>query len=152
MTAVELLGTQMHIDAPVEDVFDFMADVENEKSWNPDLKSVRRVDGGDVRAGVEWDGVYRGMGRTHIRLEEYDRPRRLAFSTTGPRMNMRFSFDYRPGSAPGTTDITVDSDVEPRGFMRVMTPLLGPMMRKTFAQRPAQLAAGIRKHQDDVSR
>jgi hypothetical protein len=36
------------------------------------------------------------MGAMRIRLEEIDRPNRIAFSTTGPRMDMQFSFDFGP--------------------------------------------------------
>src|SRR2546429_423653 len=32
----------MHIDAPRDDVFAFMADVENEMAWNPDVRSIHR--------------------------------------------------------------------------------------------------------------
>src|SRR5690349_23881129 len=82
------LDKQMQIGASPEEAFDLMADVGNETIWNPDVKSVRRVDAGAAAAGAEWDGEYRGMGTMRVRLDECDRPRRLVFTTTGSRMNM----------------------------------------------------------------
>lgn len=141
---MQLMGLTMHIDAPVDDVFDFMADVENERDWNPDLRSVERIGTGPIERGAEWDGTYRGMGAMRIRLDEYDRQRRrLAFSTTGSRMNMTFSFSFGAAEGGEATDIAVDAEVEPKGGLRLAAPLLGPMMRRTFAKRPAQLSAAM---------
>jgi carbon monoxide dehydrogenase subunit G len=138
----------MHLDAAPEEAFDFMADVTNEPAWNPDVKSVRRLDDGPVVVGSEWEGDYKGMGAMRIRLEEIDRPNRLAFSTSGSRMDMQFSFEFGPGSAASGTDVTARADVHPRGAMKLVGPLLGPMMRRTLSQRPAQLSAGLRAARD----
>jgi carbon monoxide dehydrogenase subunit G len=134
----------MHVDATPEEVYDLLADVDNERSWNPDVKSVRRIDEGPVGAGAEWDGDYKGMGTMRVRLVECERPHRLVFSTTGPRMRMRFAFHFAPGAAAATADVTADADIEPAGITRLFAPLLGPMMRRTMAQRPAQIEQGVR--------
>jgi hypothetical protein len=45
-------GTQSQeitLDGPVEQVFDFMADVDNERGWNPELRFVARAGGGRRR-------------------------------------------------------------------------------------------------------
>jgi hypothetical protein len=34
--------------------------------------------------------------------------------------------------------------VAPKGAMKLMSPLMGPMMRRTFSKRPAQLMAELR--------
>lgn len=133
----------MQIAGPVDEVFDFMADVANETRWNPDVKTVRRLDSGPLAVGSEWEGTYRGMGAMRVRLDEYERPHRLVFSTTGVRMNLRVAFDYAAGAGGDTTAVTVAAGVEPQGIMRVLSPVVGPMMRSTFAKRPAQLSAGL---------
>jgi hypothetical protein len=137
------LTKSMQIDAPTAEVFDFMADCNNEAGWNPDVKAIRRLDSGPLGPGAVWEGDYRGMGTMRIVLEEYDRPTRLSFSTTGKQMDMRFTFAYGP--ATERADISLDMDVQPKGLMKAMTPLLGPMMNRTFAKRPAQLAEGVRR-------
>lgn len=140
---MELMGTKMSIDAPTAEVFDFMADPENEMGWNPDIKSIRRLGSGPIGVGTEWEGVYRGMGKMRVRIEEYDRPRRLAFTTSGPRLDMRFAFDFAPD--PSRAELTADAEMRPKGLTKLMTPLFAPMMRRTFSRRPAQMEDAIRR-------
>jgi uncharacterized protein YndB with AHSA1/START domain len=129
------------VDAPVEELFDLMADPETEVDWNPDAIDVRRIDQGAVGPGAEWQGRYKGMGSLRIKLDEHERPHRLAFSIEGDRMDMHWTFTFAPDGTG--TRLEAEAELQPKGAMRLMTPLFGPMMRRTFAKRPAQLAAGI---------
>jgi hypothetical protein len=97
-----------------------------------------------VKTGAEWDGRYKGMGTMRIRLDEYERPKRLRFTTSGNKMDMTWTFDY---SSPGASKTHVDAhaEIQAKGPMRLMGPLMGPMIRRTFSQRPAQLEAGLQK-------
>jgi uncharacterized protein YndB with AHSA1/START domain len=82
------LDIDTRVDAPAEELFDLMADPETEVGWNPDALDVRRIGAGPVGPGAEWQGRYQGKGSMLIRLDEYERPRRLVFSITGDRMDM----------------------------------------------------------------
>src|SRR3954451_14314030 len=119
----------MPIDAPAHEGFDFMADIENERYCNPEVKDMQRIDAGPVGAGAEWEGDYRRMGTMRVRLDEYDRPRRLVFSTVAPRMDMHFVFEFAPVDRGAATDITANADVRPRGVLKLAAPLLGVRMR-----------------------
>ena len=129
------------VEAPVEELFDLMADPETEVDWNPDAIEVRRVDDGPLGPGARWQGRYKGMGTMDIHLDEYERPGRLVFSITGDRMDMHWTFTFAPDGA--TTRLAAEAELQPKGAMRLMSPLLGPMMRRTFSKRPAQLATGV---------
>jgi uncharacterized protein YndB with AHSA1/START domain len=129
------------VDAPVDELFDLMADPEKEVDWNPDAIDIRRVDDGPLGPGARWRGRYKGMGTMDIRLDEYERPARLVFSITGNRMDMRWTFTFAPEDR--ATQLSAKAELQSTGAMRLMSPLLGPMMRRTFAKRPAQLAAGV---------
>jgi uncharacterized protein YndB with AHSA1/START domain len=129
------------VDAPVAELFDLMADPATEERWNPDALAVRRLDEGPIRAGAQWDGRYKGMGTMHITLDDYERPNRLVFTITGNRMDMHWTFGFLPDGT--STQLTAAASLRPRGPWRLLSPLLGPMMRRTFAKRPAQLAAGV---------
>jgi uncharacterized protein YndB with AHSA1/START domain len=137
------LDMRMQIDAPPDDVFDLMADVGNEATWNPDVKVVRRLDAGALAAGAEWEGDYRGMGTMRVRLDEYDRGRRLVFTTIGSRMNMHFSFDFEATNDGRSSGVHVCADIVPRGIMKLAAPVLTPMMRRTMAKRPGQINHGV---------
>ena len=109
------LDLTLDLDEPPEAVFDLMADVGHEPLWNPDALDVKRVDDGPLAAGAEWDGRYKGMGTMRVRLDEYERPKRLKFTTTGNKMDMRWTFDYTPaGESRGRTS-TPTRRSSPRG-------------------------------------
>ena len=63
------------------------------------------------------------------------------FSITGNRMDMHWTFTFAPEDTG--TELRATAELEPKGAMRLASALLGPMMRCTFAKRPAQLAAGV---------
>ena len=65
----------------------------------------------------------------------------LVFSIAGSRMDMRWSFAFVARDTK--THLTATAELRPKGVIRLMSPLLGPMMRRTFARRPAQIAAGV---------
>ena len=136
------LDLALDVDEPTEAVFDLMADVANEPLWNPDALDVKRLDDGPLAVGAEWEGRYKGMGTMRVRLEEYERPTRIKFVTTGNKMDMRWTFDYS-SPAPSKTHVDAHADIQPKGPMRLMGPLMGTMIKRTFAKRPAQLAAGM---------
>jgi uncharacterized protein YndB with AHSA1/START domain len=131
------------VDAPTEELFDLMADPETEVQWNPDAIEVHRVDEGPIGPGARWHGRYKGMGTMNITLDEYERPERLVFSITGNRMDMHWTFAYAPDGT--ATQLSATAELTPKGAMRLFAPLLGPMMRRTFSKRPAQLAEGVAK-------
>lgn len=137
------LDINTKVDAPVDDLFDLMADPETEEHWNPDALEVRRLDQGSIGPGAQWQGRYKGIGTLHITLDEYERPRRLVFSITGNRMDMHWTFTLAPDGT--ATQLVAAAELRPKGAMRLLSPLFGPMMRRTFSQRPAQLAAGVAK-------
>jgi hypothetical protein len=120
-----------------------MADPENETDWNPDVIEIRPLTGDrPLGPGSQWEGRYRGMGTMRVRLDEYERPERLVFTTSGDRIDMRFVFAFS-GHGVGPTHIVADADMTPKGPMRLIGPLFGPMMRRTMSKRPEQIAAGV---------
>ena len=135
------LDINARVDAPIEELFDLMADPETEVDWNPDAVEVRRIGQGAIGPGAEWQGRFKGMGSMQIKLDEYERPHRLAFSINGNRMDMHWTFTFAPDA--GATRLAAEAELQPKGAMRLMSPLIGPMMRRAFSKRPAQLAAGV---------
>jgi uncharacterized protein YndB with AHSA1/START domain len=131
------------VDAPVDELFDLMANPSTEEQWNPDALEVHRVDDGAIGPGARWRGRYKGMGDMDITLDEYERPSRLAFSIVGSRMDMHWTFTYTADGASASL-LTAVADLRPKGPLRLLTPLFAPMMRRTFSKRPEQLAAGVR--------
>jgi hypothetical protein len=68
-----------------EEVFDFLADIRNEKLWNRRLIDIEKISIGPIGPGVTFRGRYRGLGRLDTELVEYQRPQRLSFRNHGAR-------------------------------------------------------------------
>jgi Polyketide cyclase / dehydrase and lipid transport len=119
----------------------FMANPENERFWNPDLLDVRRIGDGPVAPGAEWEARYKGMGVNRMMLAEYERPTRVVFETTGERMDMRLVFTFSPDG--DGTRAQAHTEMHPKGVMRLLAPLMMPMVKRNFSKRPAQLKAGL---------
>ena len=131
------MDMQTQLSAPPGVVYDFLADPSNETAWNPDVKAIRSV---GERA---WEGDYKGMGTMRIELVEAERPTRLLFRTTGSRMDMLFEFRFAPARDGQATDLVAHGDATPKGAMKLMTPLMGAMFRRTMAKRPGQMADAL---------
>ncbi len=52
-------------------------------------------------------------------------------------------FDFRFSEGDGKTVVAVHATVQPRGASRLLSPLLGPMMRRDFAKRPEQMSRAL---------
>jgi carbon monoxide dehydrogenase subunit G len=129
------------LDVPPERVFDFIADVRNEQSWQTSLQSVEKVGDGPIGDGTVFETRYRAFGPLRLETEEYRRPEHLVFIGTGPRMWMRFEMDVEPREAGSR--VTFDVDMRPRGMLRALTPLLSLGLPREMAKRPGQLRAAL---------
>jgi Polyketide cyclase / dehydrase and lipid transport len=114
------------IGRPVEDVFDFVADTRNEPSFNPAMTSVELLTPLPIGRGTRFRAR---MGRAGtqmlVELTEFDRPRRLGSRTTSSMMQSSGTLTF---AADG--DGTVMSwhwQVRPKGWMRMLGPLFGPL-------------------------
>jgi hypothetical protein len=134
------LEIEREVDAPLGELFDLMADPEGEEQSNPDALEVRRVDQGPVAPGARWRGRYKGMGRMEITLSASDRLGLCSRSQVAG-----WTWTGRSTFAPTQTGtrLTAAAELRPPGALRLLSPLFGPMMRRTFSRRPAQLAAGV---------
>jgi uncharacterized protein YndB with AHSA1/START domain len=113
------------IDRPVEDVFDFVADERNEPTYNPQMLRAQLLTPGPVGAGSRFAAVHRGRRRPvemQIEVTEYERPRRLASTTTMARGHVRGVLSFEPvGSA---TRMRWDWNLPLNGLARLAAPLV----------------------------
>jgi len=117
---------QIIIDRPVEEVFDYVADERNEPQYNPQMTKAEKVTPGPVGAGTRFQSVMTGTGRSAemtIEFTEFDRPRRIAEHTHLASMEIDGLLLFE--SAGKATRMKWVWDLEPRGFFK----LLGPLVR-----------------------
>src|SRR5687768_13932562 len=68
--------TSMTLNHPPAQVFDFLADFENEPAWNPECISVEKTSPGPASAGTTYVGRMRKIGTVQMTLESHEPHRR----------------------------------------------------------------------------
>ena len=74
------IAGEVFIAAPVEEVFDMVADERNEPLYNPRIVRAKKVGGGPVGAGARFVAEPKSMGakgKMTLTILDYDRPHRL---------------------------------------------------------------------------
>jgi carbon monoxide dehydrogenase subunit G len=114
------------IGRPVEEVFDFVADPRNEPSFNPAMTSIELLTPLPLGVGTRFRAR---MGRAGtpmlVELTEFNRPHRLGSRTTSPMMHTSGALTFAADG--GRTVMSWDWQVRPKGGMRMLGPLFGPL-------------------------
>jgi hypothetical protein len=114
------------IDRPVEEVFDFVADSRNEPSFNPAMAGVELLTPLPIGRGTRFSAR---MGRAGtqmlVELTGFDRPHRLGSRTTSSMMQTSGALHFAADN-DGTV-MSWDWQVHPKGWMRMLGPLFGPL-------------------------
>ena len=114
------------ISAPATRVFDTVADSRNEPSYNPAMHDVELLTAPPVGPGSRF---LARMGRNDLELQveltDFDRPRRLGSRTTSSMMTTSGALVFEDRG--DDTLLRWDWEVRPRGWFRVLGPLVGPL-------------------------
>ena len=114
------------IDRPLEEVFDFVADSRNEPSFNPAMASVELLTPLPIRRGTRFRArIGRAGTQMLVELTEFDRPHRLGSRTTSSMMQTSGTLAFA-ADGDGTV-MSWDWQVRPKGWMRMLGPLFGPL-------------------------
>lgn len=119
----------IRIAAPLERVFDTVADSRNEPSFNPAMTEVELLTPEPIGLGSRFRARMANGGMDMlVELTEFDRPHRLGSVTTSSMME-----------TSGTLTLTTDADVtlmvwnwqvRPKGWFRALGPLVSPIGRR----------------------
>ena len=116
---------EVMIDAPVDEVFDLVADERNEPRYNPRIVRAEKLSEGPVGRGTRFVAEPKSMGsRGEMTLEilDYDRPHRLhnVVRSSYLKVDGTLTFD----AVDGGTRLRWDWDMGLVGPMRVLSPVL----------------------------
>ena len=95
---VEVKG-EITIARPVDEVFDFVANEENEPRYNPHMRLAEKISEGATGPGTRFRTELRTMGRTMPMIVEftaYERPGRLASVTRSSMMQTEGALTFDP--------------------------------------------------------
>lgn len=124
------ISGSLHVAAAVDRVFDMVADSRNEPAFNPAMHDVEMLTPPPVGLGTRFRARM-GRARTvlEVELTEFDRPHLLGSRTTSSLMTTCGSLTFH-AQANGTL-MSWDWQVRPRGWLRMLGPLLGPIGGRT---------------------
>jgi hypothetical protein len=121
---------QIHIDRPVGEVFDFIADSRNEPGYNPAMRTVTLLTEEPIGAGSRFQATMgRGQMPLLVAITTFERPRELGSTTTSTLMDTAGTLRFHADS-PGGTVMSWDWQVQPKGWLRLLGPLFTPLGRR----------------------
>ena len=119
------------IERPREEVFEFVANGENEPRYNSQMRVAKKITKGPIGAGTSFSQEI--MGRREIvpmttEFTEFDRPRRIGEVSTWTGGTSTGGLTFEP--VDGSTLMRWSWDVQAHGVLRFMGPLVASMGRR----------------------
>jgi uncharacterized membrane protein len=117
------------VQRPIEEVFAFLADAENDPRWRSAVLDIARVEGDGVGARYK-QGVKGPMGRriaADFEITAFAPPRTIGFRGTAGPVRPEGRYELEP--ADGGTRVRFSLAFEPRGVKRLMAPSVARAMR-----------------------
>lgn len=132
------------INRPVDQVFAFVADMENEPQWHTDALEVKRLSEGQVGKGTSFQVQFKpspmGPSEGTVELVEFEPGRRIvARSELG---NMKPTVTHVFEAADGDTSVTRRIQIETSGLMMM---LMKPMMKMMVRRRNLEFIANLKR-------
>jgi hypothetical protein len=128
------------IAAPAETVFDYVTDVRREREWNPQLREAEKLTPGPIGAGTRYRVRFgRGAGTAVIENTAFNRPRGWSAISTSRRLEVHFRGQVT--EFPGGCQLAVQTELCPRRALRVLSPFLRRLMRRSWEKDLAVIKA-----------
>jgi len=130
-------ANEVTIERPVDEVFAFFANPENDPRWRPGLVKITHESGEGV--GARYAQELKGPGgapiKTVTEVVALDPPRRIEFATVKGFVQPQGRFLFTP--AAGGTTVRFELETELGGLKGL---LMGAMIQKTMASEVGNLA------------
>ena len=118
---------QAVIDAPPDEVFAYLADLDNLSEWQMGITSARRTSEGEMGVGATALVARELMGQVieaTLTVTEYDPPRRLAIGSEVSGVRVLGTLDLAPAGDISGTDLSFSMEI--RGSL--LTTFMEPMI------------------------
>jgi uncharacterized protein YndB with AHSA1/START domain len=132
---------EVTLDQPPEQAFDFFVDFRNEPAWNPDCLIVEKTSDGAIGAGTTFRGKMRRIGPSSAEIVKFERPERC--TVVDRTRGAEGTFDFRFTPRDGGTRVEVAMQMQPKGPMRLLEPLMARMLKKMLGDMPEKMRHGI---------
>ena len=130
----DMITEVINLKCPAEKAFDIMADARNETRWNTGIRGVELMSGDPIGEGARFS-VTDKRGRHDVTITTFNRPDKLSFFVHDAKMDVDIA--YTLSEADGTTTMTGRFNARGKGLMRILLPLLVPLIRRDLAKEHA---------------
>lgn len=135
-----------HIDVPVEAVFTYSTNNENDPIWMDEVKKVEKTSEGPIGVGSTFINYVDFMGRTFDdthEVTEYEPNTKMTIvQRTGP-VPFKAIYLYQP--ADEGTRFTMKIEAETKGFFKVASPLVRRQLKSQFEKNLSNLKTLLEK-------
>ena len=107
------------VDRPSAEVFDYLADLDNESDWNPDASNAVRTSPEPIGRGAVWEQDFRRAGHVISTIEEFDPPRRLAFRVASPELDAEVRYEFT-ADGENATVVSCTIELTAKGLRRML--------------------------------
>lgn len=125
------LAETRRVATPLEEAFNYTADFTNIENWDPGVASSRRVDDGELGVGSEFDVMVKfGPSESPMtyKITHYEPHTRVVLEGVGKTLTAIDDIQFAP--VDGGTEVSYTADLQFKGFMRFVAPLLGSTLDK----------------------
>ena len=129
------------INRPIEEVFEFLANAENNSQWQSSTQEVKKTSEGATGVGTTFTSVGQILGRrleSSLEYTAYEPNKRLAGKTTSGPIPFQFVNTFEP-VAEGGTKVTTSGEGDVGGFFKLAEPLVARMLERQFKTDSANL-------------
>lgn len=135
----------IHIERPATEVFDFVAEAENNPRWRSYVVATTWLDPGPMRIGRRGRQVSRVLGRPMAVIAEivaWDPPRHVAWQAVQGFATIRTDCTVVPEGAGCRLTITAEGELNGR-LLRFLAPLAVTIARRQAASDMIRLKAAL---------
>jgi uncharacterized protein YndB with AHSA1/START domain len=125
-----ILTWTQEIERPAADVFATVADVGNFASWNPTISSSRQLSQGDPATGTRSEWRLKGFGTVTEELQEFEPNHGLRIVPIMKSLGGGHRFILT--DMGGRTRVDHELEMIPKGFFKVMAPMITRTGRKNL--------------------
>ena len=126
--SVAVVDCAVEIGRSPENVFDYVTDISREFEWNPRTKRVAKLTEGPVGAGTRWEGEWVAGDPMFIDYVAFER--RTSWRSIGRSRCLLVVSEGRVEPAGDGARLTLRVELEPRGRLRLIAPLLEARARR----------------------
>jgi Polyketide cyclase / dehydrase and lipid transport len=140
-----VVDNAVDISRSAENVFDYCTDLSRESEWNPKTRRIENLTTGPIGLGTRYEGEWIKGDPMRIEYVRFDRPTAWASVGRSRRLNAR-SEGHVSKTRQGVR-LRIRMELQPRGAMRLLLPLLGPVMRRREERNVAAIKAVLEERQ-----